>query len=740
MDKQGDITKLRSSWTKYDCVQFIDIIGDNDLDSYLTEEKGMDIPVLRSYLGIRDLEDQVPSYWRDIQKYPNQKKLFALVAGIFTHYDNILMFAEEFSKSNMTGLFKIGDGGKHMTNLRSALVVSGAAKNSYRRRDEVPYDLSDLYEEGDVGTFFRQLLFDRLRRVGYGSDYIEHNFIKISHDFNFHKALSLTKEQFKRWTEGKKISPVKPFGYDLEQLAPSRKVPAMRINQWLSSWNGIEFGEPMRTEPDHNFYVFSMDIRLLKRLSEVHRRRANKRRVEDTSVQRAHDEKRSQEIQRYVEGGFPWSTLSDTDKSSDQYKHLRMPGILPTAFVANVLGPGQKRGQAKIDDSDLIKIINAESNNPYLLIPEAVFDPNWDPELKPLEIIDGQHRLMAFDETRPIDGNYEVPVVAYYNLDRTWQAYLFYVINIKPKKINTSLGYDLYPLLRTQDWLENSRDGLAVYRETRAQELVEALWLYEQSPWYNRINMLGTNEGGNISQAAFVRALTSSYLRRTTRKNVSGLFADVLPGKNYEEIKWVRAQQAAFLILLWEQIALKAYESTEEWAIALRAEKKQMVLFDALDKKNSILKIDDTFLSRNSMLSRDQGVTGISMFSNDFFFVAANYFSDYDFNSIEWKGDIDERQIETDSIDTAIKQFRNNDLHLLINGFSTELMKLDWRMPSAQFKDVVKQDLQKKYKGSGGYRELWQDLVKLFKESDNEHMKQYAIELDKLSGNQPYLP
>ena len=53
---------------------------------------------------------------------------------------------------------------------------------------------------------------------------------------------------------------------------------------------------------------------------------------------------------------------------------------------------------------------------------------------------------------------YELPVIAFQGLDVTWQAYLFYTINIKPKRINASLAYDLYPLLRVQDWLEKSPD------------------------------------------------------------------------------------------------------------------------------------------------------------------------------------------------------------------------------------------------------------------------------------------
>ena len=86
-------------------------------------------------------------------------------------------------------------------------------------------------------------------------------------------------------------------------------------------------------------------------------------------------------------------------------------------------------------------------------------------------MIDGQHRLWAF-EGEELAGDYELPVIAFVGLDLSWQAYLFYTINIKPKKINTSLAFDLYPLLRTEEWL-NKFEGPAIYRETRAQELVE---------------------------------------------------------------------------------------------------------------------------------------------------------------------------------------------------------------------------------------------------------------------------
>ncbi|MEZ4830291.1 MAG: DGQHR domain-containing protein [Bacteroidia bacterium] len=735
INNNNNLTRLKSSWTKYDSVKVIEIIGDDKLSLYLSNKEAIDNPIFKSFLGVKDIKDTIPYYWERIQKYPKQKRLFALISAIFTHYENIKLFAEEFSTKNMLGEFKIGTGGKHLTNLRSALVVSGAAKNSDRRKDIVPYDLSNLFEEGEIGLYFKDLLIQRLESIGYSKNYLQENFLSVCYEFNFHSAISLSADQFERWISGKKITRVKEFDYDLSKLVPNNKIPVFKTHQWLNDWDDIDFSQPMRRKPEPYFYIFNMDIRLLKHLSDIHRRKAIKRRSEDKAVQRNLDEKRSDEIKKFVQRGFPMSILNNKTIDSLTNENLKMPGILPTAIVANIIGPGEKRGNNQIREEDLIKIENNSSEFPQLLIPENVFEKDWDPDLKPIEIIDGQHRLMAFDETEDISGNYQVPVVAYYNLDRTWQAYLFYVINIKPKKINTSLGYDLYPLLRTQNWLENTKDGLSVYRETRAQELVEALWLYEQSPWYNRINMLGQNEGGNISQAAFIRALADTYLRKNSKSPISGLFADVLSQKNHEEIRWVRAQQASFLILLWEQIALYASNSEEKWAISLKSESTAEIYVDSTESKNASLKINNAFLSKNSMLSRDQGVTGISMFTNDIFFIAANYFNDYDFNEIEWEGAIDEKQIETESIDISIELFRNSSLHGFIKDVSMELTHFDWRTSTAIFEESdFQKELSKKYKGSGGYREVWRDLLNIFKNSHNPQLSEYSKLLEKLSG------
>lgn len=727
MANEPDIKRLKSSWTKFDTVRVINIMGNDELDLYLRKEETIDEPVLKAYLGIEKLTDPVPDYWREvILEYPKERKLFTFLAGIFTHFENIDAFANSYATNNMVGVFKIGDGGKHQTNLRSALVESGAALTSYRRKQEVPYDFTKIFQVENIGKLFKKLLINRLIKIGYKLEEIDKSFYEIAFQLNFHKSISLNKTQFKSWLDGKVISQILEFNYDLNELKEKFKTNrGIKIDQWLTDWNKVDFNLPMRSKPDDHFYMFKMDIRLLKRISDVHRRKTTKSRSEDSNVQRTLKEDRTIEIKNYVKQGFPLSTLSDKDRLEESNSILKMPGFLPTAILVNIIGPEQKRGNSVIQSNDLIEIVHT-NEGPNIVVPDDVFLPTWNPELKPIEVIDGQHRLWAFDETEIIDGNFEVPVIAYYNLDRAWQAYMFYVINIKPKKINTSLGYDLYPLLRTQEWLENTKDGLKVYRETRAQELVEAMWLYPVSPWHRRISMLG-EESGNISQNAFIRALSDSFFKKTKR-GPSGLFSDVI-GKMNEELKWVRPQQAAFLILLWDSIAKALRTEVLEsgkvvWVDKIRNESFQL---SSLEKE---LQLDKSFVSKTSNLSRDQGVTGISLFANDFFYILASE-SDIDFNDIEWDSEIDERQIENSSIDLAISKFINHPVHSYIQQFAEEISKFDWRTSAAEFDDPLQVDLHKKYRGSGGYREVWKDLLKLFLESKNEKIKKYAEFLNR---------
>ena len=156
--------------------------------------------------------------------------------------------------------------------------------------------------------------------------------------------------------------------------------------------------------------------------------------------------------------GYPWATLNTNQQQ--QFPKLRKPGWLPTAVVANLVSVATERPGKKANPRDLITIEGSGNDLVYLNLPDGSQESSWVPDedsIEPIEIIDGQHRLYAFSEDEKLDGSFELPVVLFEDLDISWQAYLFWSINVTPKRINPSLAYDLYPLLRTTDWARASR-------------------------------------------------------------------------------------------------------------------------------------------------------------------------------------------------------------------------------------------------------------------------------------------
>ena len=275
------------------------------------------------------------------------------------------------------------------------------------------------------------------------------------------------------------------------------QIPAIRVHQWLSDWDSYEFDKASRQrQPQPYFYICSMSAGLLKRLSVVRRREAKGPRVADIGIQRGHVKQRSDMIRQFVKAGYPWASLNKRQQKQKRFRKLRKPGWLPTAVVVNLVTANTERDGISAAPQDLVTVDCIDGDLAQFILPEGSEDASWQPtadRLPPIEIIDGQHRLFAFSEDDDLDGVFELPVVVFVDLDISWQAYLFWSINISPKRINPSMGYDLYPLLRTTDWLEHV-EGPMAYRETRAQELTEVLWRHPESPWLQRIGMLGRGE------------------------------------------------------------------------------------------------------------------------------------------------------------------------------------------------------------------------------------------------------
>lgn len=499
-----------------------------------------------------------------------------------------------------------------------------------------------------------------------------------------------------------------------------RQITALRVKQWLPSWDDVHY-DPTQLQaiPEKkHFYIFSIKASYLKALSGVHRRsvKGGKPRVKDPNVQRGYEAERSAKIRKYIQYGYPLCEMSETEQRKPSADDLRKPGWLPTAIIVNILKPGTERNGVKIPNPDLVRV---EENPQFatLHLPDKFSGATWKPEMVyPFEVIDGQHRLWAFEEYNPGD-DFELPVVAFYGLDRSWQAYLFWSVNITPKKINRSLAFDLYPLLRRQSWLEKF-EGHSIYRESRCQELVEALWSHQQSPWYQRINMLGEikeqreYKGSAVTQAAWVRSLMSTFVKQWEGKGVRGGIGGLFgapPKADQPMLLWNRVMQAAFLIYAGNALKKSIGETKSNWAEHLR-KADQLELFDRTNQD------DPSFYGNYSLISTDQGIRGFLFIVNDLCFAQSKALQ-----LEEWRWDdidvpaqhSDDNYPATDEelVTAAIKSFAKTKAAGFIDAISQVLATYDWRTSSTPGLSQDARLGQSVFRGSSGYGEMRRQLL-----------------------------
>lgn len=470
------------------------------------------------------------------------------------------------------------------------------------------------------------------------------------------------------------------------------QVSAIRFKQWLREWDQYDYEiAAHRRKPEPYLYLFSMKAADLRRISDVYRRRRDGNVAE--GIQRRRDDSRTARIQRYVRYGYPYGDLR-TDQDREHFLALRKPGWLPTAIVVNILRAGDQRHGQSITQAQVITIKDGTGSACRIIVPESGSDD--ENHLPPLEVIDGQHRLWAFEETEagePVPDDFELPVVAYHGLDIAWQAYLFWSINVSPKRINPSHAFDLYPLLRTQDWLEQAGD-LKVYREARAQELTECMYNNQQSPWRGRINMLGERGLRAVSQAAWVRSLTSTFFSTGQGSGRMGLFHSRVPEID-EPLEWSRGQQAAFLMQVWRDL---------QDEIARNARR---LLWIRLYDSDPVAAFSD----RTSILNQDMGVRAVLSVVNDIFFRRAA-----DWRLVDWyMPPFDDDALSTsDEADLALDSLQRTEFRSKILETATGLARFDWRsLEGPGLEGDEEQQMRKRsYRGSGGYTALRYEVLR----------------------------
>jgi hypothetical protein len=499
-----------------------------------------------------------------------------------------------------------------------------------------------------------------------------------------------------------------------KNTSATKYVPAIRVRQWLPEWNSIQFDpDAQQSKPLPHFLLCSIKAKDLKALTGVYRRSTKGKlaRAKDPNVQRGHDEARSQIIREFVRFGYPWCEMSDARRASPTAKNLQKPGWLPTAILVNILPESAIRNNQRIVSEDLVRL-EEEGDVAFVHFPKSYSEgTNWQPtSIFPMEVIDGQHRLWAFDGYDPGD-DYELPVVAFFDLDRSWQAYLFWSVNITPKKINRSLAFDLYPLLRREDWLDQFA-GHSIYRETRCQELVEALWSSESSPWYDRINMLGEKkadrerQGPMVTQAAWIRSLMATFVKQwdTGTSRIGGLFG---AGKNQADLllPWNRPMQAALLIYAGSAIHKAIEQCSKPWAKNLRNAVHPKLFHDGDDL---------AMFGENSLLATDQGIRGFLFVVNDLLFVAEDRLQlrAWTWESVfEGAGAKKLAATEEDAQALALDSLRKTSIAGCLDEIAQRLAEYDWRTSSTPELPEEQRKAKLVFRGSSGYKELRKQLL-----------------------------
>ena len=472
-------------------------------------------------------------------------------------------------------------------------------------------------------------------------------------------------------------------------------IPVIRLNQWLDVWDEYNFDcSTQRRKPEPYIYLFSMSATRLRHFSDVYRRERDTEHAE--GIQRTREHSRTARIRRYIEAGYPFGDLRQNLREANL--HLRKPGWLPTAIVVNILTQSDQRRGNAIAEDHMACLIERDGHHHIKLPERDTFAPS---DLRPFEIIDGQHRLWAFDNYGNLpdsDGNglsdFEVPVVAFKGLDVAWQAYLFWSINISPERINPSHAFDLYPLLRTQDWLEHTGE-ITVYREARAQEITEWLYRHEESPWHDRISMLQRAGEPNVGQAAWVRSLIGSFFGTGRGRGRRGLFQCAY-NNDGNTLDWERVQQIAFVLEFWAILMASVRQRDSRWMLLYRENEK------------------DPFTDKSSMLNQDMGVRAVHAVLNDIFFSRAAEWALH-----QWRFETDDKTSTTDyDITLAVSSLRESQIHTYLDQAATAISGFDWRSLDGPAVRSSDDEMTKRaYRGSGGYTLLTNNVLQFV--SDN---------------------
>jgi hypothetical protein len=203
-----------------------------------------------------------------------------------------------------------------------------------------------------------------------------------------------------------------------------------------------------------------------------------------------------------------------------------------------------------------------------------------------------------------------------------------------------------------------------------------------------------------VSQAAWIRSLMATFVKTWEGRGITigGLFGAQL-GRHEEVLAWSRAQQAAFLIYMGQCVREAIQNCKERWAKNLRE-----LAARGKDGKSTE---DPAFYGPFSLLSADQGIRGLLSVTNDICYVRAKEMKLQDWVSETGAGASDEEAVRV-----ALRTLKTQPMANFLKEIAEGLSGYDWRSSSVPGLTETERIRKAAFRGSGGYRELRQELLK----------------------------
>ena len=80
MKTKFDYSKVKVSWTKYDIVHITDLMESKDTFTQFYEgHGGIDKPILKAFIGVKDLSDAIPEFWESVFQWNRIDRLYFAV-------------------------------------------------------------------------------------------------------------------------------------------------------------------------------------------------------------------------------------------------------------------------------------------------------------------------------------------------------------------------------------------------------------------------------------------------------------------------------------------------------------------------------------------------------------------------------------------------------------------------------------------------------------------------------------